>query len=166
MTKNWRRPRSAATLLAIPLLGTLILMLMPAIPAAATTTVGVNATPYNNGSHRWGTDGCSWVSDYGIHGMNVYYGSPPWGAALYTTATWDFNHACIHHDGCYGAHWASRATCDWWFLNDMRASCDAMHSNAARRLVCRDKAGQYYTGVRALGGPAYDGWSAYIRILA
>jgi hypothetical protein len=135
-----------------------------AVPSEATTKPGVNATPYNNGPHPWTTDGCSVVPDSGVHFKKIYYGTPPWGAYFWTSASWNFNHACIHHDGCYRGHWASRSTCDTWFLNDMRASCSAMHpSSAARRIVCNDKAVQYYAGVRALGGPAYNGWSHYVR---
>jgi Prokaryotic phospholipase A2 len=132
-------------------------------PAEATTQPGVNATPYNNSSHPWTTDGCSVVPDSGIHTAKVAYGSYPFLAYATVSASWNFNHACIHHDGCYRNHWASRGTCDSWFLNDMRASCSAIHpSSSSKRAVCNDKAAQYYAGVRAFGGPAYNGWSHYI----
>src|SRR4051812_25277126 len=66
--------------------------------ADATTTPGVNATPYNEGGEWWTTDGCSVVPDSG--------------------PDFNFHHACVHHDGCYRNHWSDRATCDQWFLND------------------------------------------------
>lgn len=74
--------------------------------AGATTAPGQTATPYNQGGEWWSTDGCSVVPDSGW-----------WG---------DFHHACVHHDGCYRNHWASKSTCDTWFYNDMRG------------IVCRD----------------------------
>ncbi len=60
---------------------------------------------------------------------------------------YNFFHACKHHDGCYHYHWASRATCDLWFKNDMYASCTALRSNDA----CCARANLYYAGVRAFG---------------
>ncbi|WP_139228898.1 hypothetical protein [Blastococcus tunisiensis] len=145
----------------------MFLLVALASPAGATTTPGVSATPYNSGDHPWSTDGCTVVPDSGIHGTSLYYGQPPWGANMWTTAFYDFNHACIHHDGCYAGRWASKGTCDSWFLNDMRASCDAMYpsdSQAAARIVCRDRAWQYYVGVTTLGWPAYYASSSAIPI--
>jgi len=112
--------------------------------ASATTTSGVNATPYNNTYHPWTTDGCSVVPDWGTSGFYPY-------------AWFDFNHACIHHDGCYRNRWADRATCDLWFLNDMNASCNAIHPwwNVPNRTSCKGMASLYYTGVRTLGASAY-----------
>ncbi len=152
-------------LLAVAVSVGLFVMALMAAPASATTTWGVNATPYNNGSHPWSTDGCSYVPDSGTHAKKIAYGSAPFYTYVWTFASWNFNHACIHHDGCYRGHWASKSTCDSWFLNDMRASCGAMHpSDWARRAVCNDKAWQYYSGVVALGWPAYSGWSYDARI--
>ena len=91
------------------------------------------ATPASahTGSHGWPTDGCTAVPDL-----------------------W-FNHACVHHDGCYAYHWADRATCDAWFRNDMLAAC------AARLLpnliaTCAGTAMIYYGGVRVFGQRYYD----------
>jgi hypothetical protein len=137
------------------------LALGPASAASATTTPGVNATPYNATAHPWDTDGCSVVPDSGLHTSKVWtgYGTLP------HTASFDFNHACVHHDGCYRGRWASRATCDSWFLNDMRASCAASHPRSwASREVCANKAYQYYLGVRAFGAGAYAATSSHIPI--
>jgi hypothetical protein len=116
-------------------------------PAGATTAPGVNATPFNHSSHPWTTDGCSVVADRGV-----------WNNAYF-----DFHHACIHHDGCYRGRWASRETCDAWFLNDMNASCNALHSWwSPQRNGCKSTAYQYYLGVRLFGGSAYAYASYYI----
>jgi len=121
-------------------------------PASATTTTGVQATPYNNSAHPWTTDGCSVV--------------PDWGTSATGGAWFDFNHACIHHDGCYRGHWSDRATCDRWFLNDMIASCNAIHPwwRPDSRSSCYGQANIYYTGVRTLGGSAYVAYSPYARL--
>ena len=121
-------------------------------PASATTTRGVQATPYNNGSHPWSTDGCSVVPDWG----------PSWVGGAY----FDFNHACIHHDGCYRQHWADRGTCDKWFLNDMYASCNAIHPawRPGQRASCYNQAVIYYNGVRAFGNSAYVAWTYTARL--
>jgi Prokaryotic phospholipase A2 len=157
-----RKLLSIVALVAALLLGTVV---SHAGPSAATTQPGVNATPYNNGPHPWTTDGCSIVPDSGVHVKKIYQWTRFGGLYVSTSASWNFNHACVHHDGCYRGHWASRASCDQWFLNDMRATCSAMHpSSAARRAVCNAKATQYYVGVRALGGPAYNGWTHYIPV--
>jgi hypothetical protein len=104
-------------------------------PAGATTTHGAVATPANSTPHPWTYDGCS--------------NSPEHGPG------WDFHHACIHHDGCYRGHWASRTTCDAWFHRDMRASCRVLHRTAWGRWPCYGVAAVYYGAVRAFGGPAY-----------
>ena len=112
-------------------------------PAGATTGPGQSATPYNQGGEWWSTDGCSVVPDSGW-----------WG---------NFHHACVHHDGCYRNHWASKSTCDTWFLNDMRASCAAMFRVwDPRNGPCNAQAYGYFLGVVTFGGPAYYGWSSYI----
>ena len=132
-----RRRLSAVLATSALVLGGLALC---AEPAAATTTPGVNATPYNSGYHPWSSDGCSVVPDSGY-----------WFGAYF-----NFNHACIHHDGCYRNRWAGKATCDWWFYNDTRASCDAIHPwSIYRRSMCKDLAFKYYQGV------VYFGWDAY-----
>lgn len=111
--------------------------------AQATTTPGVNATPGNVTAHWWGSDGCTAVPDSGT----------------YRGVSFDFNHACVHHDGCYAYHWGSRSTCDDWFYNDMVASCNYLHSASSSRLLCDEQAGIYWQGVRWFGGPFYTWWS-------
>lgn len=146
------RMRSRSLLAIAALITGLVLSIGGAQPAAATTTPGVQATPYNNGAHPWSTDGCSVVPDWG----------PSW-----TGGAWfDFNHACIHHDGCYRGHWSDRGTCDRWFLNDMIASCNAIHPwwNPGARSSCYAQANTYYAGVRAFGNSAYVAYSPYARL--
>ena len=105
------------------------------VPAHATTTHGSVATPANSTPHPWTYDGCS--------------ASPERGPG------WDFHHACIHHDGCYRGHWATRRTCDGWFHRDMRASCRVLHTTAWGRWPCYGLAAVYFAAVRAFGAPAY-----------
>lgn len=140
--------------LFVPLvLAACLIATVGAASAGATTTPGVSATPYNNGSHPWSTDGCSVVPDSGS----------------YLGAYWNFNHACIHHDGCCRLRWASRSTCDSWFLNDMRASCGAIHPRSTtRRTLCGQVTWTYYTSVRAFGSSAYThrSWFIPIKIFA
>lgn len=145
-------------------LALLVASLALATPARATTEHGVNATPYNATDHPWTSDGCSWVPDSGVTAGLATVGTPPWSVNIVVVASWDFNHACVHHDGCYRGHWADRATCDQWFRNDMNASCDAMHADAAKRSVCKQQATLYYTGVRLLGGGAFTSWSHLIAM--
>jgi hypothetical protein len=106
-----------------------------ATTASATTTHGAVATPANWTTHPWSSDGCS--------------ASPERGPG------WDFHHACVHHDGCYRGHWASRRTCDDWFHRDMRASCRVLHDSAWGRWPCDGLAGVYFAAVRAFGAHAY-----------
>jgi hypothetical protein len=124
----------AAALAAILLTGAA--GLVAAAPAGATTGHGAVATPANGTAHPWSTDGCSAAPERG--------------------PSWDFHHACIHHDGCYRGHWRSRRTCDGWFLRDMRASCRVLHpSGVVRRWACRGVASVYWAAVRAFGASAY-----------
>lgn len=135
--------RRAASILLVMLLAAGVGLGLTAAPASATTGPGQTATPYNQGGEWWSTDGCSVVPDSGW-----------WG---------NFNHACVHHDGCYRNHWASKSTCDWWFYNDMRGSCAAMFTVWDwRNGPCNAQAYGYYQGVSYFGGPAYYGWSTYI----
>ncbi len=127
--------------------GTLI-ALSPA-PAGATTEPGVQATPYNQEGEWWETDGCSLSPESGY----------------YNGATFDFHHACVHHDGCYANKWADKNTCNWWFLNDMTASCAAMHGWVSWEFAeCRAIAQIYYTAVYWGGGRAYGESSPLIPI--
>ena len=89
----------------------------------------------------WSTNGCTVVPD-----------SVP--------GVFHFNHACDHHDGCYGNHWESRWGCDVRFWRNMESSCT--HNWAwwnPARLLCRGVRDTYFAGVRALGYVAYNGWS-------
>lgn len=118
-----------------------------ALPPAevSATTAGETVTPFNQGGEWWATDGCSYVPDRG--------------------STFDFQHACVHHDGCYQFAWGSRWSCDWWFRTDMRSSCRAMHPSWTwRRTSCYSVADLYWSGVRALGWPAYQNRTRLARI--
>jgi len=150
-----RRLRSTAVRLAAKTASLTAAALLLATPAAsATTTPGENATPFNEGGEWWSTDGCTAVSDSGYHTTVAAYGQHPFYAYRWVVGYYDFHHACKHHDGCYRYHWSDRATCDMWFHNDMRASCDALGSNQA----CYARADLYYRGVRALG---QHSWNTY-----
>ncbi len=92
--------------------------------------IGAGAPAHaHDGLHRWPTDGCTSAPDLA------------------------FRHACVHHDGCYATHRASRATCDLRFLRDMRAACLGRPPLAAR--ACTVTAYLYYGAVRLLGGYFY-----------
>jgi hypothetical protein len=105
-------------------------------PAAGTPLRGAVATPANDSRHPWPTDGCT--------------ASPERGPG------WDFHHGCVHHDGCYRGHWASRRTCDSWFLRDLRASCRYLHPTIGfGRWACDFLAATYHAAVRLFGAPAY-----------
>lgn len=125
----------AAALAALLLAG--VAGLLAPDSAGASTAHGAVATPANTTPHPWPYDGCSAAPERG--------------------PGWDFHHACIHHDGCYRGHWASRRTCDDWFRRDMRASCLVLHPSAGlRRWACEGVAAVYYTAVRAFGAGAYS----------
>lgn len=92
----------------------------------------------HNGDHWWPNNGCTAAPE------------------LY------FNHACVHHDGCYGQRWADRATCDQWFLNDMLGKCRTLPFDLVAS--CAGTAYIYYGFVRAFGGPFYDSPEVATRI--
>jgi hypothetical protein len=142
-THHRRRWRIALliTLVAAVLLG----VLGTSDAAGAHTQRGHRATPANASRHPWSTDGCS--------------ASPERGPG------WDFHHACIHHDGCYRGHWASRGTCDEWFRLDMRASCTVTNRSAGlARDLCHWLAAIYHQAVRRFGGSAYARGSTYVPL--
>lgn len=130
------------------LLGLLFVIGMVATPASAHSNKWAdshrgNDTGVNESVHAglWATNGCTAVPD------------SVWGVFY-------FEHACDHHDGCYGGHWASRSGCDGEFWRNMEASCVYDWSWwSPSRPACRVVRDTYYTGVRAFGGPAYYGWS-------
>lgn len=149
-----RRARLAVVLGPATVLALLVgvTVLGPAAPAGASPR-GVSATPANPGAHPWTTDGCSAVPDAG------------WWIHLGIPARFDFAHACVHHDGCYRAHWARRATCDGWFRADLLASCRVLHPrNPLTRATCEDLARLYHLGVRLLGAGAYRRGSEVIPL--
>jgi hypothetical protein len=135
------RTGAALGLVVVALLGVLALT---ADPGGASTARGRTATPANDGRHPWSTDGCS--------------ASPERGPG------WDFHHACVHHDGCYRGRWASRSTCDGWFLRDVRASCSVLHRGGRSRDLCRFVAAVYHHAVRTFGASAYARQSTYIPL--
>lgn len=137
------RRRARAVVLAL-LLGVLATTALPGAPAASASSRGRPATPGTMSSHPWSTDGCSVVPDRGTTWLG-------WVPARY-----DFHHACVHHDGCYRGRWASRASCDRRFLDDLARSCRELHPRAeARRRACGFRGLVYYVGVRAFGASAY-----------
>jgi hypothetical protein len=111
-----------------------VVMMMTLIPI-----VGSAATASaHDGDHWWPTDGCTMAPE------------------LY------FNHACVHHDGCYAYHWADRGTCDAWFRNDMLATCRTLPFDLIGS--CTATAFVYYGAVRAFGGFFYDSPEVATRI--
>ncbi|MFJ6530370.1 phospholipase A2 [Streptomyces longwoodensis] len=140
----FRRRAAAATTAFLFGLG---LFTAQASPASASTDPGVNATPFNEGGEYWDTDGCTDVMDSGYYTTQVQLGEQPLAMYVPRVGYFNFAHACKHHDGCYKFRWSDRATCDQWFLNDMKASCDVLHSNEA----CYAVAQLYYRGVRVFG---------------
>jgi hypothetical protein len=107
---------------------------------AQSASAESSSTP--TAEYPWAHNGCTGVTDYP-------------GSA-------NFTYACNHHDGCYGGHWADRATCDKWFLNDMMNYC----SKLSFFLVtgCVAAAYPYYWGVRAFGQKYYDAAGVVVRI--
>lgn len=112
-----------------------------AAPASAASSSTITS------QYWWPHNGCTRVPD-----------SPAWPAS--------FTYACNHHDGCYALRWSSsRATCDWWFYNDMRAACNAKwYVGSAFLQSCYFWATTYYGGVRALGQQYWDSSGALTRI--
>jgi len=92
----------------------------------------------HDSNHWWPTDGCTMAPE------------------LY------FNHACVHHDGCYAYHWADRATCDQWFLNDMIDKCRTLPFDMVAG--CAGIAYIYYSAVRTFGGYFYDSSEVATRV--
>lgn len=131
----------AVVLTAIPISGTAL--------AHSNDTAVANQT--NDSSHPWQSNGCG-PSGFG------------WLVADSTAVT-RFNHACDHHDGCYGGYghgnWVSRRTCDDLFLRDMRSSCQVQFGSPGwfnvGRASCDSVANLYYRSVRWFGAVAYDG---------
>lgn len=148
--------RSRASILVRILAVTAVLcasvFVLPAAVAQAHTTNGY-ATPANDGTHPWTTNGCS------TPGVRVNA----------VAGIYDFGHACKHHDGCYigfprngqPTYWTSRWQCDAWFLYDMQASCRWQHgSNTSATWAgrqCEQWASNYHWAVRTYGSGGYKG---------
>lgn len=106
-----------------------------------------NDSAINESRHSgaWGTNGCTGVMDS-------------------QSGVFHFEHACDHHDGCYGQRWGWRISCDGDFHQNMEASCK--HNWAwwnPARAACRTVRDTYYIGVRNLGFPFYKTRSIWTR---
>ncbi|WP_226772982.1 phospholipase A2 [Arthrobacter sp. ES1] len=133
-----RRLASALTTLLL-IFGTAgIITVSSAPPAAAISSSTI--TP----QYWWPHNGCNIVTDTPMPGVS-------------------FTYACNHHDGCYWGQWANRATCDWWFYNDMRNAC-WQQAQWWQRPSCLVTASGYYGAVRAMGEPYYGKQIASERI--
>lgn len=111
-------------------------VVVPTAQPALAHTSGGNATGGGQW-HPWPSDGCTKVLNW-------------------VPGVFNFTHACQHHDGCYVNRWASRTTCDSWFLNDMNASCPPSSILWINRPNCYSTAYTYYLGVSACGAYSYD----------
>jgi len=98
-----------------------------------------NDTAVNENRHAnaWDTNGCTAVADS-------------------QNGVFHFEHACDHHDGCYGQTWGWRISCDNDMHQNMEASCKHNWQwwNPART-ACRAVRDVYYAGVRTFGWPFY-----------
>ena len=112
----------------VSLIGALLFMVGLAVVVDAPAASAYSSTT-RTAQYWWPHNGCSTPT-----------GDAPSGIS--------FTYACNHHDGCYWGHWASKGTCDQWFLNDMRAAC---HGNS----TCNRWATIYYWAVSAFGWPYY-----------
>jgi hypothetical protein len=110
------------------------------------------ATPVNQATeaHPWGTPGCS----------------IPGAAIDAVPGVFDFQHACIHHGGCYEGldrqgdpAVIDRLHCDTLFRADLVASCVALHGTSTgwRAKECESTAQAYYAVVRSFGATYYTG---------
>jgi len=110
------------------------------------------ATPTNKAvhDHTWSTTGCF----------------VPGASLDAVPGVFDFQHACIHHGGCYqgldrrGAPATiDRLRCDQLFHADLQASCGVMHGKSTnwRAEECRSTADSYYEVVRSFGAAYYTG---------
>ncbi|HSX01565.1 MAG TPA: phospholipase A2 [Candidatus Saccharimonas sp.] len=119
-----------------------LIAFLPVALVAAPSPAMASSSSTLTAQYPWPHNGCTGVTDN------------PAGAS--------FTYACNHHDGCYAGHWASRATCDTWFRNDM--------INACRRLPfemignCGIVANLYYYAVRLFGDKYYNSGGTLVRI--
>lgn len=124
-----------------------------AAPSAVAHTGQGAATPSNDGPHPWNS-----------HPSESSACSTPGVSISKVPLTFNFNHACKHHDGCYQGfprdgkptYWVSRKQCDLWFLQDMKASCTEMFGTDLY-VGCGGAADTYYAAVRSGGSPGYEG---------
>jgi Prokaryotic phospholipase A2 len=140
----------------VVLLGGVLVVLGFVLSWAVTPSIALAgdepATPANAAAHEhtWNSPGCS------IPGATL--DSVP--------GVFDFQHACIHHGGCYqgldrrGAPATiDRLRCDQLFHADLQASCGVMHGKSTnwRAEECRSTADSYYEVVRSFGTAYYTG---------
>lgn len=139
-TKRGSAQRLASTLITLLFIFGVsgIIAVSSAPPAAAVSSSAI--TP----EYWWPHNGCNVVTD-----------SP--------MADVSFTYACNHHDGCYALRWSSdRATCDLWFLNDMKNACS--RSPWWQYGACVASAKTYYWFVRTFGQYWWDRAIATERI--
>ncbi len=118
---------------------------LTAASAGASSWSAGPAVPTNqqHGGHWWAANGCGSVGTAFIPDR--------------VPGTFDFTHACIHHDGCYGHRFLSRLSCDERFRSDMKASCEvgSPYTYWWNKPACRWAADVYYNAVRTFGSSAY-----------
>jgi Prokaryotic phospholipase A2 len=140
----------------VVLVGAILVAVGLVLYSSATPSValagGEPATPANAALHEhpWNATGCT------IPGASL--DSVP--------GLFDFQHACIHHGGCYegldrqgSPAVIDRLRCDQLFHADLVSSCAVMHGASAnwRAAECKNTAESYYEVVRSFGGPYYTG---------
>lgn len=70
----------------------------------------------------------------------------------------NFKPACDKHDYCYvNKKHINRDTCDYRFLQDLNAICNAAYTDSRDKARCRGKASIYYAAVRTAGWAFYKG---------
>jgi Prokaryotic phospholipase A2 len=146
------RPSRYRVLRVVLLILAVGFLLSWATTPSASQPIDQPATPANEAAdaHPWGTAGCVLP-----------------GAALDAVpGVFDFQHACIHHGGCYqgldrGGEPAviDRLRCDMLFRGDLIASCAVVHGASTnwRAKECQSTAEAYYGVARSFGAPYYTG---------
>lgn len=126
-----RRPRRTST----PLAALLALGLALGVWVADATPAGAQAVDH------CGSDGTEWVPDRG--------------------SGFDFGHACLRHDLCYGLKphgdgSDGRLACDREFLQEMRMACAVQAGPYLGPTPCASLADLYYGAVRLFGGTPFE----------
>ena len=143
--------RHRVALLAVLVTALGLVLSWPSGPVAARTG-DLPATPANEtlDAHTWGTTGCFL----------------PGAAIDELPGVFDFQHACIHHGGCYQGldrdgdpAVVDRLRCDQLFRTDLHASCAVVHgaSTSRRARECADTAEAYFAVARSFGATYYTG---------